>query len=141
MTADCTNQNWYFNRYCHKVADNKASQQQLQARLDGYQRYQAALSHYQAAQQAFSELTGTSSHQAHPMFVNIGQLLNQSPSSVRNVYILLSSLMLELLASVLMFARYQIMFKLFQSMTDSIRNQLTVTAIINRVAENRSSDS
>jgi hypothetical protein len=113
MTADCTNQNWYFNRYCQKVADNKASIQQLQARLDGYQRYQAALSHYQAAQQAFSELTGSSNHQAHPMFVNIGQLLNQSPSSVRNVYILLSSLVLELLASVLMFARYQIMFKTY----------------------------
>jgi hypothetical protein len=109
MTADCTKTNWYFNRYCGNVTDNNASIQQLQARLDGHQRYQSALEHYENAEQAFNELTATGfGEQAHPLFINIGLLTNSNPSTVKGFYILFTSLILELLASVLMFARYKL---------------------------------
>jgi hypothetical protein len=44
MTANCTKTNWYFNRYCGDVTDNKASIQRLQARLDNHQRFSIRIS-------------------------------------------------------------------------------------------------
>jgi hypothetical protein len=109
MTADCTKTNWYFNRYCGNVTDNKASLQRLQARLDSHQRYQSALEHYDNAEQAFNELTATeTANKAHPLFINLGLLTNSTPATVKGIYILFTSLILELLASILMFVRHKL---------------------------------
>jgi hypothetical protein len=129
MTADCTKTNWYFNHYCGKVTDNNASIQQWQARLDGHQRYQAALAHYEAAEQKFSELTASATtNQAHPLFINLGLLTNSNPASVKAIYILFISLLVELLASLLMFARYKLIkerilanYQVHQTFTPSIK--------------------
>lgn len=124
MTADCSNRNWYTNHYCGQVTDNNALIQQLQAQSDAHQRYQAALAHYQAAQQAFSQLTvASTSNQTHPMFVNIGQLMNNPAGRIKNLYILLSSLVLELLASVLMFARYHVIFGVLDRRSNPINDE------------------
>jgi hypothetical protein len=42
ITAQCTKNNWYTRHYCGKRVDNRAKIQQLQARLDGYERYQSS---------------------------------------------------------------------------------------------------
>ena len=130
ITAGCTKDNWYRNQYCGKLTNNKASIQQLQAKLDGHQRYQAALAHYQTAQQAFSGLTLTgAANQAHPLFINIGQLTNNHPSSVKGIYILLTSLVVELLASILMYARYKLTVEPLPStyQVNEIPNQSAIT--------------
>jgi hypothetical protein len=146
MTADCTKTNWYFDHYCGKAINNNASIQQLQARLEGHQRYQAASAHYQTTQQAFSDLTiSSAANQAHPLFINIGQLTNNNPSSVKGIYILLTSLIVELLASVLMFARYKLAEEQF-SLTDQTNpNPRNITPQsarlpLNRAANNPSTD-
>jgi hypothetical protein len=109
MTANCTKTNWYFNRYCGNVTDNNALRQQLQARLTGHQRYQSALEHYENAEQAFNELTATeTANQAHPLFINIGLLINSIRTRSKAIYILFTSLILELLASMLMFVRHKL---------------------------------
>jgi hypothetical protein len=111
ITAQCTKDNWYARHYCGKRLDNQAQIQQLQARLDGYQRYQSALAHHQTAQKAFNELAIVgAANQAHPLFVNIGRLTNNNASDVKGFFILLTSLVIELLGNVLMFARSKLLF-------------------------------
>jgi hypothetical protein len=112
ITAQCTKDNWYTRQYCGKRVNNNAQIQQLQARLHGYQQYQSALAHHRTAQKAFNELAivGTA-NQAHPLFVNIGQLSNSKASGVKGFFILLTSLVIELLGSVLMFMRSKALFE------------------------------
>jgi hypothetical protein len=111
ITAQCTKENWYTRQYCGKRLLNQAQIQQLQARLDGYQRYQSALAHHQTAQNAFNELAIVgAANQAHPLFVNIGRLTNNNASDVKGFFILLTSLVVELLVSVLMFVRSKLLF-------------------------------
>jgi hypothetical protein len=112
ITAQCTKDNWYTRHYCSKRLDNQAQIQQLQARLHGYQQYQSALAHHQTAQNAFNELAiiGTN-NQAHPLFVNIGQLSNNKASDVKRFFILLTSLVVELLVSVLMYVRSKLLLE------------------------------
>jgi hypothetical protein len=106
LTAQCTKDNWYTRQYCGKRFDNQAQIQQLQAQLQGYQRYQSALAHHQTAQKAFNELAIVgAANQAHPLFVNVGRLTNNKPSDVKGFFILLTSLVVELLGSGLMFVR------------------------------------
>jgi hypothetical protein len=112
ITAQCTKNNWYTRQYCGKRVDNQAQIQQLQARLDGYQRYQSALAHHQTAQTAFNQLAIVgAANQAHPLFVNIGRLSNNKPSAVKRFFILLTSLVVELLVSGLMFVRSKLLFE------------------------------
>ena len=131
LTKGCTKDNWYSNHYCGKAADNNDTIQQLQSRLDGHQRYQATLAHYQTAQQAFSDLPLTgAANQAHSLFINLGQLTNHQPSSVKGIYILLTSLVVELLASILMFARYKLTVELLRPsdyQANDIANQSAIT--------------
>jgi hypothetical protein len=110
LTAQCTKDNWYTRQYCGKRLDNQAQIQQLQARLHGYQQYQSALAHHQTAQKAFNELAIVgASNQAHSLFVNVGQLTNNNASDVKRFFILLTSLVVELLVSVLMFIRSKVL--------------------------------
>jgi hypothetical protein len=113
LTAQCTKDNWYTRQYCGKRFDNQAQIQQLQARLDGYQRYQSALAHHQTAQKAFNELAIVgAANQLHPLFVNVGRLTNNNASDVKGFFILLTSLVIELLVSVLMFVRSKLVLEL-----------------------------
>jgi len=130
LTADCTKTNWYSNHYCGKVAEHNNTIQQLQSRLDGHQKYQSALAHYQTAQQAFSGLAVTgAANQAHSLFINLGQLTNHQPSSVKGIYILFTSLVVELLASILMYARYKLTVEPLPStdQLNEIPNQSAIT--------------
>ena len=100
------------------VANNNALIQQLQAQLMGHQRYQAAKAHYQSAQQAFNELTVTGvANRPHSLFVNLGQMTDNKPESVKGIFLLLSSLMVELLASVLLYLRDTIISDLLTPLT------------------------
>jgi hypothetical protein len=111
ITAQCTKNNWYTRHYCGKRVDNRAKIQQLQARLDGYQQYQSALAHHQTAQKAFNDLALVgAANQAHSLFVNVGQLINSKASSVKVFFILLTSLVMELLGSGLMYVRSKAIF-------------------------------
>jgi hypothetical protein len=111
ITAQCTKDNWYTRQYCGKRVDNQAKIQQLQARLDGYQQYQSALAHHKTAQNAFNELAIVgAANQAHPLFVNMGRLSNNKASDVKGFFILLTSLVVELLGSGLMFVRSKALF-------------------------------
>jgi hypothetical protein len=117
------------------MSDNNASIQQLQAKLDGHQRYQAALAHYQSAQQAFSGLTiSSAANQSHPLFINIGLADGTAIlSSVKGFYILLTSLIVELLASVLMFARYKLITERnFTELRKPIRTRLETSRVNQR---------
>jgi len=111
MTVHCTENNWYSGHYCGEFINNKASIQQLQARLDGHDRYQSVHAHHQMAQQSFRELTVTgaaAANQAHPLFFNVGQFTSNPAASVKRGFIFLTSLIFELLASALMFMRFRV---------------------------------
>jgi hypothetical protein len=128
MTAQCTKNNWYTRQYCGKRADNQAQIQQLQARLHGYERYQSALAHHQTAQKAFNELAITgAANQAHSLFVNIGRLTNNKASSVKEFYILLTSLVVELLSSGLMFVRSKALLASLPTLNPSVNATPVIT--------------
>ena len=111
MTSQCTENNWYTGHYCGKVTDNNTSIQQLQARLDGHDQYQSALAHHQQAQQTFGGLTVSgAANQAHSLFINIGLLTDNQAAGVKRWFILLTSLVFEILTSALMFMRYKVIF-------------------------------
>jgi hypothetical protein len=112
ITAQCSKDNWYTRQYCGKRVDNQAQIQQLHARLHGYQRYQSALAHHQTAQNAFNDLAIVgATNQAHSLFVNIGRLSNNNASDVKGFFILLTSLVVELLVSGLMYVRSKLLLK------------------------------
>ena len=107
MTEQCTKQNWYTQSYCGQWNHNNAQIQQLQAQLNGPQHYQSALADYQTALQSFNDLAiSGAANQLHPLFLNLGLLTNSNPSSVKDVFMWFTSLVIELLASLLMLMRY-----------------------------------
>jgi hypothetical protein len=134
LTAQCTKDNWYTRHYCGKRVDNNAKIQQLQARLDGYQQYQSALAHHQTAQNAFNELAIVgAANQAHSLFVNVGLLTNSKASSVKGFFILLTSLVVELLGSGLMFVRSKAIFGPLATLTAPVNTTvMTPTPIETR---------
>ncbi len=77
----------------------------LGAQLDGHAAYQSAVQHKQTAVEAFSKLDGSNAIQYHPLFVNVGGLTNSEPRSIKSIFILLTSFVVELLASVLFFLK------------------------------------
>ena len=77
----------------------------LGVQLDGHTAYQSAAQHKQAAIEAFSKLDGSKAVKYHPLFVNVGGLTNSEPRSIKSIFILLTSFVVELLASVLFFLK------------------------------------
>jgi hypothetical protein len=142
ITAQCTKNNWYTRHYCGKQIDNNAQIQQLQARLDGYQQYQSALAHHQTAQNAFNELAIVgAANQAHSLFVNVGLLTNSKASSVKGFFILLTSLVVELLGSGLMFVRSKAIFAPLPTLTAPVNTTvMTQTPIETRTVPTKLTD-
>jgi hypothetical protein len=71
----------------------------------GFDSYQRAAAQKQAAMSEFAALDAVGSVQYHPLFVNVGALTNSEPRNVKGAFILLTSLVVELLASVLFFLK------------------------------------
>jgi hypothetical protein len=143
LTAQCTKDNWYTRHYCGKRLDNHAQIQQLQAQLQGYQQYQSALAHHKKAQNAFHELAIVgAANQAHPLFVNVGRLTNNSASDVKGFFILLTSLVVELLGSVLMFMLSKVVLGPLSTLTPPINTTAFVppTSIQTRSIPTRFTD-
>ena len=108
--ANCP-KNWYtkcINPARAKINDIQAKLLPIGAQLDGHAAYQAAVQHKQIAVEAFSKLDGSAAVQYHPLFVNVGDLTNSEPRSVKSIFILLTSFVVELLASVLFFLKAQL---------------------------------
>lgn len=99
---------WYkncINPTQAKIDGIQAKLLPLITQLDGHAAYQSAVQHKQAAIEAFSKLDGSKAVKYHPLFVNVGGLTNSEPRSIKSVFILLTSFVVELLASVLFFLK------------------------------------
>jgi len=101
-------QNWYtkcINPAQAKINSLQAELFPVKNQLAGYAAYQAAVQHKQTAVENFSQLDSSNAVQYHSLFVNVGEMTNSNPSSVKSLLIFLTSLAVELLASVLFFLK------------------------------------
>jgi len=101
-------QNWYtkcINPAQAKIDSLQAELLPVKNKLAGYAAYQAAVQHKQTTVENFSQLDGSNAVQYHPLFVNVGEMTNSNPRSVKSLFILLTSFVTELLASILFFLK------------------------------------
>jgi len=100
--------NWYtkcINPAQAQIDRIQAEQLSVKNQLENYAAYQAAAQYHQTAVKAFSQLDGSNAVQYHPLFVNVGDMTNSEPRSVKSLFILLTSFVTELLASILFFLK------------------------------------
>jgi hypothetical protein len=100
--------NWYtkcINPAQAKIDRLQAELLSVKNQLENHAAYQAAAQHHQTAVEAFSQLDGSNAVQYHPLFVNVGRMTNSEPRSVKSLFILLTSFVTEILASILFFLK------------------------------------
>ncbi len=77
----------------------------LRSQIMGFNSYQRAMAQKKVALDEFAALDGVGTAQYHPLFVNVGGLTNAEPRSIKSAFILLTSLVVELLGSILFYLR------------------------------------
>ncbi|HIE00262.1 MAG TPA: hypothetical protein EYP59_08240 [Thiotrichaceae bacterium] len=77
----------------------------LTTQLNGHTAYLSAIQHKESAVNALSQLDTGAINTYHPLFVNLGNVTHQEAGSVKGLFILLTSFVVELLASVLFYLK------------------------------------
>jgi hypothetical protein len=106
MTSGCTANNWYSRKYCGQLTeiDNKISE--LDERINGYGLYISAVKHRDSAMANLTGLNPASVEQAHhPVFIMLATVMATTAHDVKAWFLLLTSFVLEALASLLFYLR------------------------------------
>lgn len=120
MTSGCTQENWYSRKYCGQLTeiDNKISE--LDERINGYGLYVSATKHRDAAMANLTELNPASVEQAHhPVFIMLATIMATTAHNVKAWFLLLTSFVLEALASLLFYLRASLSQSENEKKTDS----------------------
>lgn len=100
--------NWYTKCINPAQSQIESFQNKLSpiiTQLESHTAYLSAIQHKESAVNTLSQLDTTAINTYHPLFVNLGNVTHQEPSGVKGLFILLTSFVVELLASVLFYLK------------------------------------
>ncbi len=103
----CKPRHWTncFNPAQAKIDIHTAAAAAIQAKIDNNEAYHSAIQHHNSVQQKLATLGTTGAVSAHPLFVNLARATGNDPASIKSFFIFLTSVVVELLASVLIFLK------------------------------------
>ncbi|MCK5525458.1 MAG: hypothetical protein KAI83_20200 [Thiomargarita sp.] len=99
-------QKFYYNRYCpNPYLNGGGNSNSAQAKIEGFQAYQAANTAYSEALERLKNTAGSSTDSMHPLWIQLGNFFGANPKTVLGVVVFFFSFFVELMGGFIVYHR------------------------------------